>query len=82
MFILKQFVGNLPTICLSVFDHFVGLVLKGLIKTRKIVGKTSFKMSVLSQIQCRSVDVGKAWNENYGYMVETIMNFFWSKTLR
>ena len=27
---LKQFVGNLPTYCLSVFDHFVGLALKGL----------------------------------------------------
>ena len=27
---LKQFVGNLLTNCLSVFDHFVGLVLKGL----------------------------------------------------
>ena len=27
---LKQFVGILPTNCLSVFDHFVGLVLKGL----------------------------------------------------
>ena len=26
---LKQFVGNLPTNCLSVFDHFVGLTLKG-----------------------------------------------------
>ena len=28
---LKQFVGNLPTNCLRVFDHFVGLALKGLI---------------------------------------------------
>ena len=28
--ILKQFVGKLPTNCLSVFDHFVGLALKGL----------------------------------------------------
>ena len=28
--ILKQFVGNLPTNCLSVFDHFVILTLKGL----------------------------------------------------
>ena len=28
---LKQFVGNLPTNCLSVFDHFLGLALKGLI---------------------------------------------------
>ena len=27
---LKQFVGNFPKNCLSVFDHFVGLVLKGL----------------------------------------------------
>ena len=27
---LKQFVTNLPTNFLSVFDHFVGLVLKGL----------------------------------------------------
>ena len=27
---LKQFVGNLPTNCLSVFDHFVGLALKRL----------------------------------------------------
>ena len=31
---LKQFVGNLPTNCLSVFDHFVILALKGL----KVVG--------------------------------------------
>ena len=28
---LKQFVANLPTICLSVFYHFVGSALKGLI---------------------------------------------------
>ena len=27
---LKQFVGKLPTNCLSVFGHFVNLVLKGL----------------------------------------------------
>ena len=27
---LKQFVGNLPTNCLSLFGHFVGLTLKGL----------------------------------------------------
>ena len=28
--ILKQFVGNLATNCLSVFDNFVKLALKGL----------------------------------------------------
>ena len=27
---LKQFVPKLPTNCLSVFDHFVGLAFKGL----------------------------------------------------
>ena len=27
---LKQIVGNLPMICLSVFDHFMNLALKGL----------------------------------------------------
>ena len=27
---LKQIVGNLPTICLSVFEHFMNLALKGL----------------------------------------------------
>ena len=29
---LKRFVGKLPTNCLSVFDHFVKLALKGLRK--------------------------------------------------
>ena len=28
---LKQFVGKLPTNCLSVFDHFVQFALKGFI---------------------------------------------------
>ena len=32
---LKQFVGNLPTNCLSVFDHFVRLAFKGL-KVKKV----------------------------------------------
>ena len=27
---LKQFVGKLPTNCLSVSDHFIGLALQGL----------------------------------------------------
>ena len=29
---LKQFVDNLSTNCLSVFDHFMGLALKGLLR--------------------------------------------------
>ena len=39
---LKQFVGILPTNFLSVFDHFVGLALKGL-----RVKKTLVRLSVL-----------------------------------
>ena len=41
---LKQFVTKLPTNCLSVFDHFVGLVLKGSIFAIKswIVNFTEF----------------------------------------
>ena len=36
---LKQFVCKLPTNCLSVFDHFVRLALKGLRHQRKIITK-------------------------------------------
>ena len=34
---LKQIVGNLPTICLSVFDHFMNLVLKELMRIPSII---------------------------------------------
>ena len=34
---LKQFVTKLTTNCLSVFDHFVGLALKGLTKFCKLI---------------------------------------------
>ena len=33
---LKQFVRNLPTNCLSVFDHFVELAFKGLISLNSL----------------------------------------------
>ena len=35
---LKQFVNILPTNCLSVFDHFVGLALKELIRVQFFIG--------------------------------------------
>ena len=42
--ILKQFAENMPTNCLSVFDHFVGLALKGLkIMTSSILSFLSNK---------------------------------------
>ena len=34
---LKQFVGNLSANCLSVFDHFMNLALKGLGESRGVI---------------------------------------------
>ena len=48
---LKQFVGNLPTNCLIVFDHFVILALKGL---RVIVGKV-LKSKTLELLKFRKM---------------------------
>ena len=42
---LKQFVGNLPTNRLSVFDHFVGFALKGL----------RWSLSILNEIWITSI---------------------------
>ena len=44
---LKQFLGNLPTNCLSVFDHLVGFALKGL------------RQSINPVINCFSVEISK-----------------------
>ena len=51
---LKQFVGNLPTNCLSVFDHFVGLALKGLIpvETREAAG--------IDKLACETIPYGSS----------------------
>ena len=46
---LKQFVGKLPTNCLSVFDHFVGQVLKGLINTFFILDYQCLNFNSLNQ---------------------------------
>ena len=44
---LKQIVGNLPTICLSVFDHFMNLALKGLKKCKSESRYLSVKISAV-----------------------------------
>ena len=46
---LKQFVSNLPTNCLSVFDHFVKLALKGL-KKEVPCRHVSMHKSITSQV--------------------------------
>ena len=52
---LKQFVGKLPTNCLSMFDHFVGLALKGLMKSF-IFYAMHLCMSYSLDIQTKSSD--------------------------
>ena len=42
---LKQFLGNLPTNCLNVFDHFVGLAFKALLK--RPPGVVTFHQKIL-----------------------------------
>ena len=42
---LNQFISKLPTNCLSVFDHFVKLTLKGL-SLRIIFGHNDFNSSI------------------------------------
>ena len=49
---LKQFVGKLPTNCLSVFGHFVGLALKGLNQEcQEEVGIRDLEMTFLAASQ-------------------------------
>ena len=47
--ILKQFVGKLPTNCLSVFDHFVILALKGLMK-QEVLNNIRAKLTSIFQV--------------------------------
>ena len=57
---LKQFVGKKPTNCLSVFDHFVGLALKGLIYNSNFIlctdrARICFKSCVKKKRKCLTV---------------------------
>ena len=67
---LKQFVGKLPTNCLSVFDHFVGLALKGLkfeFVNNKYVNYNSDKHA--EEISCdkaRQFKTSENLNKNHG----------------
>ena len=61
---LKQFVGNLPTNCLSVFDHFVGLALKGL-KKNKVLLRIIVKNVILRSlsIACNITDFNNLYKQ-------------------
>ena len=50
---LKQFVGKKPTNCLCVFDHFLGLVLKGLIFFHEKIYKLSLTQKrIQNPVKC------------------------------
>ena len=44
---LKQIVGKLPTICLSVFDHFMNLAFKGLSMVSEVTVPKNSKQTLL-----------------------------------
>ena len=57
---LKQFVGNLPTNCLVIFDHFVQLALKGL--RNSSVFPTDYELYIdksLSNVTLTDNDIGR-----------------------
>ena len=48
---LKQFVGKLLTNCLSVFNHFVGLALKGLsLSMTRLIPKSESQTAIVTQL--------------------------------
>ena len=56
--ILKRFVANFPTNCLSVFDHFVKLALnglKGLYAYTSVFKKPKMKVFILHLLACSSI---------------------------
>ena len=61
---LKQFVGKLPTNCLSVFDHFLGLALKGL-KIKHIKLRHSQKQALVKRTNKDFEDIGYTLIEQF-----------------
>ena len=61
--ILKQFVGNFPTNCLSVFDRFAGLALKGLDWVNKYFLNSGVDQDESSS-QCENSDSDEEENED------------------
>ena len=77
----KQFVGKLSTNCLSVFDHFVGLALKGLTSEIWFEGdSTTTKTTSIRAISIRKSTTGWGNSLNLGHfwyhLVLKIWNIF------
>ena len=57
---LKQFVGNLPTNYLGVFDYFEGLTLKGLNQTK--IGCFPYRKLLLTETEPENGKLHSYWN--------------------
>ena len=74
---LKQFVGKLTTNCLSVFDHFVGLALKGLKPLHLLISFVSW-CSLVYLIRSKVFDKKENIREQLSNILDKINdnNFF------
>ena len=79
---LKQFVGNLATNCLSVFDHFVKLALKGLssnISEEIFFNRSAWlnSMLLINDFGCAEVESKKFLRSiSFRYIVANNLFFF------
>ena len=71
---LKQFVGYLPTNCLSVFGHFVGLALKVLTSTAgytqlidKLTRFVSGEFSSIDLISCNKPEIVSEYGNDHSF---------------
>ena len=69
---LKQFVGNFPTICFSVFDHFVGLALKGLKSIHSV-------LEIKESLNCVESNYETKYKTKYEYRITSsiLLKLFW-----
>ena len=76
--------GKLPTNCLSVFAHFVGLALKGLKDSAKLLAKLTTDIRNLSITQTRNQEFFRAgkFSWNWGTSINDRLQDVHSKKLR
>ena len=73
---LKQFVGKLPTNCLSVFNHFVQLALKGLTSFRCLYCKLWKDCTYCFDVEFEQVNAGWELNAVSFVWYQLRMRFF------
>ena len=75
---LKQFVGNLPTNCLSVFDHFVKLAFKGLMLLKCFKSQTDV---ILTRHAIFYIFLSLCTSRSINHMIYFSLSFWFSLQL-